>query len=156
MTIGAITPSGSSLRLVLVYVAIVDSILGVCSLMVVCFASSISYEVASGTNPENVTENPDKAAVRMQSLLYSASILDHLVCTKSFATCSWIRFRSVGCDSAVIHCCQKWTNQEIVYTFGRPNSFPIDLGRLFFVVTFRLFRTFHQFLFCVYFGNIVY
>ena len=66
MTIGAKHPLGSSLRLVLVYVAIEDRTLGVCSITVDSFVSSMSCAVAIGTYLETFTEKPDKDAVNIK------------------------------------------------------------------------------------------
>ena len=56
-----LTPSGSSLRFVVGYAAILDSILGVCSIVVDCFVSSTSYAVAIGMYLANFTEPNENA-----------------------------------------------------------------------------------------------
>ena len=89
--------------------AILDSILGVCSIMVDCFISSTSYAVAIGIYPENFTEKPNKDAVNIQIRFILLPFWINSAILSASQRVHGFLFRSVGIDSAVIHSCQDRT-----------------------------------------------
>ena len=98
-------------------------LLGVCSIMVDCFVSSISHAVAIGIYAENFTEKPDKDAVNIQIrftlLPYWTRSSNH----RHRNIIMYLLSKRVGLTGQSSRVARSGQTTKIVYMFGRRTRF---------------------------------